>query len=65
MADFYIGVEFGADMAGTVTEGTSSTAARDVELRITYDATANSRQKVLDAIEIIKARVIRQTYPPA
>lgn len=65
MADFFIGVEFGADANAVPTEGTSSTAARDVELRITYDATANSKQKALDAIDIIRARVVRQTWPPA
>ncbi len=64
MADRYYNVEFGGDKVA-VTEDSSSTAARDVEVRITYDATANSKGAALRALEVIRQRIIEDTWPPA
>lgn len=64
MADRYFGCEFGADKVA-VTEGAGSTAGLDVEIRITYDATNNSKQAALRAIEVITQRIIEDTWPPA
>lgn len=64
MADRYYGVEFGGDKV-SVLEGGSSTAARDVEIRVTYDATANSKMELLKAIEQIVSRITEDNWPPA
>ena len=64
MADRYYGMEFGGDKV-SVLEGATSTAAKDVEIRITYDATANSKMEVLKCLEILEARIIEDTWPPA
>ena len=64
MADRYFGIEFGGDKV-SVLEGATSTAAKDVEIRITYDATANSKQAALMAIDAIKMRITEANWPPA
>jgi hypothetical protein len=64
MADRYFGCEFGDDKVA-VLEGAASTAAKDVEVRITYDATNNSKQAVLHALSVIRQRIIEDTWPPA
>lgn len=64
MADRYYGMEFGGDKV-SVLEGGSSTAAKDVEIRITYDATANSQMEALKCIQILAARIKEDTWPPA
>lgn len=66
MTDRFYGIEFGPNGPGTakdVTEGSSSTAALDVEVRITYDATNNSKQNVLNALDAIRAAVVQDTWP--
>ena len=40
-------------------------AGADVSVRITYDATNNSKQAALKTLEQIKARIIQDTWPPA
>ncbi len=64
MADRFYGVEFGQDKVAVV-EGGASTAAKDVEVRITYDAAANSKHAALVALEHIRARIIEDSWPPA
>lgn len=64
MADRYWSVEFGGDKV-SVAETGSSTAAADVEIRITYDATNNSKQAAIKAIELLEARIIEDKWPPA
>lgn len=64
MADRFYGVEFGGDKV-SVLEGGTSTAARDVEVRVTYDATNNSKQATLIALKQIEARIQEDTWPPA
>jgi hypothetical protein len=63
MADRYYGIEFGASHE-TVTEGAASTASLDVEVRVTYDATNNTKKAVLDALEEIKTAIYQDTWPP-
>jgi hypothetical protein len=63
MADRFYGVEFGGDKV-SVLEGGTSTAARDVEVRITYDAANNSKQATLIALRQIVARIKQDTWPP-
>lgn len=64
MADRYWGCEFGDDKVD-VLEGGSSTATKDVEVRITYDATNNSKSAALRALEVIRQRIIEDNWPPA
>ena len=64
MADrFYYG-EFGSDKVA-ITEAGSDSAGADVSVRITYDATNNSKQAALKTLEQIKARIVQDTWPPA
>ncbi len=64
MADRYFYCEFGADKIG-VTEAGSDSAGADVSVRITYDATNNSKQAALKALEAITHRIIQDNWPPA
>lgn len=64
MADRYYGIEFGEDKTKVV-EGGTSTAAKDVEVRITYDATANSKHAALIALEHLANKIQEDTWPPA
>lgn len=64
MADKYYGVEIGGDKV-SVLKGNASTAAKDVEVRITYDATASNKFGVLKCLEQIAARILEDTWPPA
>jgi hypothetical protein len=63
MADRFYGCEFGDDKT-KVLEGATSTAAKDVEVRITYDATNNSKHATLRALEMIRQRIVEDTWPP-
>ncbi len=64
MADRFWRAEFGATKVGIVEAATTSAAA-DVELRITYDATNNGKMAALMTLEAIKQRIIEETWPPA
>lgn len=64
MADRFYSVEFGAKAKTSVTESASTTAGSDVELRITYDATANSKTAVINAIEAIYSAIVEDKWPP-
>lgn len=64
MADRFWSCEFGADKVAVAETGTT-TAAADVEVRITYDATNNSKQAALRALEVIAQRIIQDNWPPA
>lgn len=64
MADRFYSVEFGGDKV-SVAETASTTAAADVEVRITYDATNNSKTAALVALDQLRARIIEDTWPPA
>ena len=64
MADRFYGCEVGDDVTDVV-EGGSSTAAKDVEVRITYDATNNGKLEALKCLELIRQRIAADTWPPA
>lgn len=64
MADRFYYCEFGADKVA-VTEAGSDSAGADVSVRITYDATNNSKQAALVALSQIRARILEDTWPPA
>lgn len=64
MADRFYSVEFGGDLV-SVAETGSTTAAADVEIRITYDATNNNKSAAIAAIDLIRMRILADTWPPA
>lgn len=64
MADRFWYCEFGADKVAVTEAGTDSAGA-DVSVRITYDASNNSKQAALRALEMIKSRIVEDTWPPA
>lgn len=51
-------------MTNEVTEAGSSDSAKDVELRVTYDAANASKQALLDAVNAIKQAILEDTFPP-
>jgi hypothetical protein len=64
MADRFYGIDRGEQGKGEVTEGSSSTATTDVEVRI--DLAANmEKQEVLNALDVIKQAIFEDTWPPA
>lgn len=64
MADRFYYCEFGAAKEG-VTEAGSDSAGADVSVRVTYDASNNSKQATLKALESIIQRIYVDTWPPA
>ena len=65
MADRFYSGEFGATMKTEITETGTTTAAADVELRVTYDASNASKQGVIMALEAIMQKIVEDTFPPA
>jgi hypothetical protein len=64
MADRFYGIDRGEQGVRNVTEGSSSTATTDVEVRV--DLAANmSKQEVLLAIDVLKEAIFQDTWPPA
>lgn len=64
MADRFYSGEFGATMKTEITETGTTTAAADVELRVTYDASNASKQGVIMALEAIMQKIVEDTFPP-
>jgi hypothetical protein len=64
MADRYYGIDRGEQGVRNVTEGASSTATTDVEVRV--DLAANmQKMEVLLALDTIKEAILQDTWPPA
>jgi hypothetical protein len=64
MADRFYGIDRGEQGVRNVTEGSSSTATTDVEVRV--DLAANmSKIEVLLALDTIKEAITQDTWPPA
>ena len=64
MANRYYSVYFGQDKV-SVAETGSTTAAADVEVRVTYTADNNSKQATMLALELLAQRIAEDTWPPA
>lgn len=64
MAERFYSCEFGQTKVGVAETGTT-TAAADVEVRVIYDATNNSKIALLNALEHIVNRITEDTWPPA
>jgi hypothetical protein len=65
MAERFYSCEFGTTMKSGVTEAAATTAAADVEVRITYDAAGTSKMAALNAIDAIKQKILEDTWAPA
>jgi hypothetical protein len=64
MADRFYGIDRGEQGVRNVTEGATSTATTDVELRV--DLAANmQKDEGLYAIDSIKQAIIQDIWPPA
>lgn len=64
MAARYYSVNFGQDKVAVAETG-STTAGADVEVRVTYTATNNSKQAMMVALELLAQRIQEDTWPPA
>jgi hypothetical protein len=64
MAERYYGIDRGEEGSVNVTEGSSSTATTDVEVRIDLAATM-SQSEVLLALDTIKRAILEDSWPPA
>ncbi len=64
MANRFYSVQIGGGMKTDVTETTTTTAGAPFELRVTYDATGNSKVATLKALEALTQRLTEDTWPP-
>jgi len=64
MAERYYSVNFGQDKVAVAETG-STTAGADVEVRVTYTATNNSKQAMMVALELLAQRIQEDAWPPA
>lgn len=64
MANRYYGLDRGKQGDGDVTEGSSSTATLDVEVRIDLAASMD-KSEVLMALDNLKRYIAQDTWPPA
>lgn len=63
MADRWYNVPLGGDIPQDVAEGASDTA-QYVAVRITYDATGNSKEQAFKALEAVKGYLLQDSWPP-
>jgi len=63
MADRWYNVPLGGDIATDVTEGGSDTA-QYVAVRVTYDATGNSKEQTVKAINAAVMAILQDNWPP-
>jgi hypothetical protein len=63
MADRFYGIDRGEQGVRNVTEGATSTATTDVEVRV--DLIGMSKMEVLLALDTIKEAILQDTWPPA
>ena len=64
MAERFYGIDRGEQGVRNVTEGASSTATTDVEVRVDLDANM-SKLEVLLALDTLKEAITQDTWPPA
>jgi hypothetical protein len=63
MADRWYNVPLGGDLAENVAEGAADTA-QYVAVRVTYDATGNSKEQAVKAINAAVMAILQDTWPP-
>lgn len=64
MADRWLNVPLGGDLPINVTEGAADTADF-VAVRVTYDATGNSKEQAIKAINATVMYLLQDNWPPA
>lgn len=64
MADRFYNVPLGGQLAQDVAEGAADTA-QYVAVRVTYDATGNSKELALLALGAAMQAITQDTWPPA
>lgn len=64
MADRYYAVNLGGDTAQDVTEGAAATPAAFVDVRVTYDATGNSKLEAIKALNAAIQYITQDNWPP-
>lgn len=64
MADRWYNAPLGATIAQDVAEGAADTSAYTA-FRVTYDATRNSKEMTLLALDAIKQAILQDSWPPA
>ena len=64
MAERYWSLSLGENIPSAVTEGAASDPAEAIELRVTYDASGVDKRSVIVALDVLKARILQDTWPP-
>lgn len=64
MADRFYNAPLGATIAQDVAEGGADTSVYTA-FRVTYDATGNSKEMALLALDAIRQAITQDTWPPA
>lgn len=63
MANRFWNVPLGGDLAENVTEGASDTSDF-LCVRVTYDATGNSRENAIKALDAARMAILQDSWPP-
>lgn len=63
MAERYWNAPLGAQLAQEVAEGAADTA-QYLAVRVTYDATGNSKEMTLLALDAVRQQIIENNWPP-
>lgn len=63
MADRWFNVPLGGDLAENVTEGATDTA-QFLAVRVTYDATGNSKLEAIKCLDAARMYILQDTWPP-
>lgn len=64
MAERYWSVPLGGDIATDVTEAAAPASGPFVDVRCTYDATGNSKEQLVKALDAVKMYVLQDNWPP-
>lgn len=63
MTDRFYNAPLGAQIAQEVAEGAADTS-QYLAVRVTYDATGNSKEMTLLALEAVRQYVLQDSWPP-
>jgi hypothetical protein len=63
VANRFYNAPLGAQIAEEVAEGAADTSVY-VAFRVTYDATGNSKEMTLLALDAIKQAIVQDSWPP-
>lgn len=61
---FYSVTQYTNENFSAVAETATTTAGNPVEVRVTYDATGNSKHNTIRALMAIVAAITKDTWPP-